>query len=322
MNPRLLRQVQRCLDSFGLTSDERYDDMYTAALARELEYIETTIYRIKYPEFKWASIVPIKSDIPEGAKTWTYQQWDMFGAAEIIANAADDLPLVDAMKEEFTSVIQEFGDAYMVTLSDLEGSAFSGIPIENERAMAARFAVDNRYDIIVATGAIEGGLRGILDLPNVPFVTPVNGAWDTATVATGPEMIEDLTTLVDTTIETNRETFFPNTILLDDINYRFIQSTPYSQYTEKSTLKVFLESNEYIDEVISYQRARTADLLGTGPRAVCYKRDPLVLQHGVPMQFRQLPPQARNLAFIINCRAKSAGVRCRYPLAMSYMDGL
>ena len=49
--------------------------------------------------------------------------------------------------------------------------------------------------------------------------------------------------------------------------------------------------------------------------ALCYELDDEVLQMHIPMEMQMLPPQARNMEFIIPVEAEVAGVVVRYPLA-------
>ena len=72
----------------------------------------------------------------------------------------------------------------------------------------------------------------------------------------------------------------------------------------------------------SWYKLNTADAAGTGPRALFYKRSPEVLELVIPQDFEQLPPQAKNLAFVVPCHARCGGVVVRYPVAMLYLDGI
>ena len=46
------------------------------------------------------------------------------------------------------------------------------------------------------------------------------------------------------------------------------------------------------------------------------------MAHEFVQPFRQLPPQVRNLEWVINCLARTGGVVVRYPLAFAVMEGI
>lgn len=302
-------------------SDQRMDDKFTAILARELEYVRARTYDIVYPEKKARRLIPVDNEVPPGAETISYDQWDAFGMAVIISNFADDLPMVDVMKERFSSVVQTIGDAYQWTVEDLERAAMTpGARLTQRRAGAARLFVENKIEDIAAYGLPIGGLKGLLNHPNVTLVAPITGDWGNP-ATTAEQMADDANKLVQTVVDQTEETFLPNTLLLDSVSKGRMANKKMTQ-TDTTALKWFLDNNEYIDKIETWYKCKNADAAGTGPRAACYKRDPIVLQLVIPLEFKQQPAQARNLSFVVPCRARVGGVVVYYPLAIAYMDGL
>ena len=92
--------------------------------------------------------------------------------------------------------------------------------------------------------------------------------------------------------------------------------------THTTAMQAFLQSNPYITRIESWNKLALADAAGTGPRAVCYKRDPEVLELVIPQEYEELPPQPKGFMYDIPCHARCGGVVVYYPLAMAYMDGL
>jgi hypothetical protein len=85
------------LGVFQSKEELRQDAKFTAVLAKQLEYVKSRTYDIVYPQFKGRMLVPVSNEADTGAETITYQQWDQFGIANILANYADDIELVDAL---------------------------------------------------------------------------------------------------------------------------------------------------------------------------------------------------------------------------------
>jgi len=298
--------------------NHRMDDKYTAVLARELEYVRARTYDIVYPEKKARMLIPVDNEVPPGARTIRYDQWDLFGMAVVISNYADDLPMVDVMKQSFSSVVQTIGDAYQWSIEDLDEAAMvPGMRLSQRRAGAARLVMENKVEDIAAFGLPQGGLKGLLNHPNVTLVAPDTGNWATATAE---QMVDDLNKLVQAVVDQTDETFLPNTLVMDSVSKGRLASKKFVN-TDITAQKFFLENSEYIDRIETWYKCKTADAAGTGPRFACYKRDPIVLQLVIPKEFTQQPPQARNLAFVVPCHLRIGGVVVYYPLAIAYMDG-
>lgn len=312
MNPLLY--LQMLLQSMN----QRWDDKFTAVLQKQLEYVKTKTYDIVYPEKKARRLIPVSNEIDPGAESMVYRQWDEFGAAVVIANYADDLPLVDVMVEEFTVKIQSLGQAYQWSIQDLRRSAMSGAMLDSRRARAARRAIENKIDDIAAAGLASGGLKGFVNHPNVTLVAPITGSWASASAL---QILADLDHLVTSIIETNKETFMPDTLVLPYSLFKIISTKPMSVDNTTTVLQTFLKNSTHIRNVETWYKLDNADAAGTGPRIVCYKRDPEVLTLEIPQEFEQFPPQARNLSFVVPCHARIGGVVIYYPLAMAYMDG-
>lgn len=301
--------------------DERWDDKFTNTLSKELEYVKSMTYDIRYPDLKARQLIPTSNEVDTAAETITYRQWDEFGMAQIISNHADDLPLVDALVEEFTQRVHSLGAAYQYSIIDIRRSARSGSKLDQRRARAARSAIENKIENIAALGDASAKLYGIANNPNVTLVTPITGSWATATA---DQIIADLHKLANSIVVTNKETFLPDTILLDIANYNLISTKRVSTTgdTGMTVLKSFLMTSPYIKQIIPWNKLAKANALATGPRAICYKKDPEVLSLEIPQEFEQLPPQPKNLAFYVPVHARIGGVIVYYPIAMGYMDGI
>jgi len=306
----------------ALNLDEiRNDAKFSANLSRELEHIRAKTYDVVYPEMKARQFVPVDNSVPSGALTVTYRQWDLIGMAKLIHDYADDLPMFDALVEEFTSPVRSYGGKYGYSIQDLRAAAMSGSQLPARRARAARRGMEQLVESVACFGNTKAGLGGFAKNANVSLVSVVNGTWATAT---GAEMIEDMNKLVNDTVIANKETFAPDTILLDVELYTLFSSTRISTTgdTHTTAMQAFLASSPHIKNIFSWNQLALADAAGTGPRAICYKRDPEVLELVIPQEYEELPPQPNGLKFEIPCHGRIGGVVIYYPLAVAYMDGL
>lgn len=309
------------LVSSGGSGAERWDDKFTAVLEKQLEHVKAKTYDIRYPAMKARSLIPVNNDVDPGAETITYRQWDEFGMAQIIHDAGDDLPLIDALVEEFQQKVHSLGAAYGWSIQELRRSAMAGASLDMRRARAARRSVEQQIENIAALGNVKVGLVGFAKNANVPLVSPVTGTWSTAT---GEQMIGDMMELASSVVTTSKEVFEPDTLVMDVTSFTRISTKRVSTTGDTNTtaLEGFLRSNPWVTSVQSWNKLALANAANNGPRMVCYKRDPEVLTLEIPQEFEQFPPQAKNLKFLVPVHARIGGVIVYYPIAMAYMDGI
>jgi len=308
---QLLRQL---LEANGV----RMDDAMTAVLSRQLEYVKAQTYDIEYSKLKAREFIPISNEVPEGAEAMVYRSWDETGMAKVISDYADDLPMVDALAKEHMVTFTDLGDAYSWTVRDLKRAAFGGIPLDAKKAQAARNVLERKIDDIAAFGLPEKALPGFLNHPNVPEIAAVNGDW--LNPATTPDQIlADLFALEQAVINQTLEVHEADTLLLPVPLYGKIATTSYGANSDRTILRYFLENAQSIKNVDKWSKLNTAGDAGA-PRAVAYARTPEVVEFQIPQEFEQLPPQQRNMSYVVNCLARVGGVLFYRPLAAAYMD--
>jgi hypothetical protein len=290
----------------------------TAVLLRQLEHVKARTFDVKYPALKARQFIPVSGDAAPGAETITYRQWNEFSMAKIIANYADDLPLVDVAVQEFVSKVHSLGKAYNWSIQDLRRSAMAGAQLDVRRATAARRAIERTIDEIAAFGDADGGLGGFLNNANVTIVTlPTAGAWTGLTPA---QIIENMNFMAQAIIIATLEVHIPDTMLFDTTTFSHIAQTPIAVDNQTTILQSFLANNPYIRNIDQWTKLNLANAAGNGPRAVTYMRDPEILSLEIPQEFEQFPPQNRNLSFVVPCHARVGGVIMYYPLALNYTD--
>lgn len=290
---------------------------------KELEYVKTQTYDIKYPELKARNLIPVSTDGGPGANEITYQQFDQTGFAKVIANYADDLPRAYIRGAEFTSKIRSLGDSYGYTLQEIRNAQFAGKPLDTRFAAAARKGMELKINDIAWKGDAESGLFGLLNYPNITRgdVAEVNGQTEWSH-KTPDEILADLNNIVNAMIELTNGVEIPDTILLPLKQYRYIATKRYSDFDARSILDVFLGQSRspvtMVDWVLELKGAGTdgVDIM------VAYKRDPNNLELCLPSPFEQLPIQERNLELVVNCHARCGGVLIYYPLSVSIGEGI
>lgn len=301
---------------------EKMDAASSVFLDRQLRALDPQIYRTKFAEFVGRDLMPVNTNVPAGAKTYSYQMLTEVGMAKVVAAYADDLPRVDIYGEETTAPIQRFGDSFGWNIDEIAAAQMTGVPLEAEKGQAAYRAYEQKVDGLIATGETDFGIYGLLNNPNVTPSNVANPGSGTAwTAKTADQILTDMNSAVRAPIDATSGRERPDTMVIPDAQHQLIASTPRSSTSDTTILEFFLKSNGSVKEVIPYWRCNGAGASSTD-RMVVYRRDPMCLQHIEPEPFRRLPPEQRNLEMVVNCTGKHAGVVVRYPLSMAYRDGI
>ena len=322
-----VRVVESLLSDLGFRTDEkdpnyRLDSGESATFARELQFVETEIYTTEYAQNRAREFIPVDSSIPSWALEYVWRIWNWAGMAKIITSYSDDLPAVDLMAAEKVQIIQTIGDSFGYSIQDLRASAKMGIPLNTEKGVIARTAIENKIEALSIFGDTAAGLPGFCNMPNVPILSSpgnLTGNWRGG--ATPDEILDDLHALADAVVVNTNNLHQPDTLLLPLRHFAYISRKRMNDITNDTILSVFLKTNNYIRNVDQWLPLATADGSG-GPMAVCYHRNPRVVKLVIPQEFDMLPPQPVNLAFKIPCHARFGGVSWRYPLAAVYGIGI
>lgn len=319
---------------------ERRDVAESVFVQRALEYIETETYNTMFPPLEGLKHIPIDS-APEGAKFITYRKYTRAGMAKLVTERGQDVPNVRVLVEEYTKQFYRLGAAYEYTLDDLLAAQFAGangVPtnLDMEHAIAAREAIDRGLDKICALGSatdsdIPGltdsvgadvGLKGLLNLSGVSSYTPATGAAGSAlwTQKTPDEMLADLTGLYAAQEAATYKTFIMDQILVPIAQFRRAATTRMGDGSDKSVIGLFKEMIPGCN-VDSWLYCDAAASNGDD-MAVGFIKNKRYVRHVISQKFRQEPPQYRDLTFRTICSAKTAGVLCQFPVAVTTMSGI
>jgi hypothetical protein len=313
-------------NEFGHTQ-VRLDASETTFFHRQLEAIDKRLYTVQFPQLLSRRYIPTQPDVPEWVSTYTYRMYDLVGSAQIIGASADDLPRADAHGDEESQVIKRLGAAYAYNIFEIRAAAAAGVPLDAMKASAARLAIGQKIDSMLAIGDSNHRISGLLSLPGITSVTPVTktGGGTTWANATPAEIIEDVSNLVSSVIDglnqAEGELSFRYVLLIPVQQHVKIATTRIGDGSDKTILRFILENNPWLESIEPWRYCSTAGSGGVA-RAVLYPRSEMVVAGLVPMEFQTLPPQQRNLEYVIDCVASCGGVVVRYPIAIRYMDGI
>ena len=295
------------------------DAAESAFFARQLEFIYTSTYDIKYAELKTRRYIPTSTAANEGATTVTYRQFSEVGRARISSHKSDKPPRVDVNGVEFSRPVREIEASYGWTVKEVKSAAMAGLNLNPRRAAACRRAIEREMDEIGAIGAPNFGIAsGALNEPN-STVDASAGAW--VTPAAADTIISEIADMWKGIIDDTLEVETADTLLLPGQEWAHIATTPRSTTSDTTILEFVRKSFPDLTTIEPWHRLATAGVAGVR-RGMMYRRSQDILANEIPNEFEQLPVQPDGLQFVVNCMASTAGVAVYYPLAVRYIDGI
>lgn len=311
----------------GNRIDWRSDAGESAFLERQLEMIEARVYDYKLRELKFRRVFPVSNE-GQGAETIAYDVVRNSGMAKIIANGATDLPRADTFVERFYAVVRSVGISFGYTTRELRMAAFSNVALEARRGVSARRGMEEKLSDLAWNGDSAHNILGVLTHPSIPqSQAAAPGTGSDRTWAGGDktplEIIADISGAISDVVSDTDQIHKPNTILMPVAQYEYLRKTPYSDKVSHSILRYLTDPlNGYDIDMIE----QVPELAGSGPggedQMLVYERTDEVLQFRIPMELRAMPPEPRNLEFLINMEAECAGLVVRYPLALNFVYGI
>jgi hypothetical protein len=300
-----------------VAADERMDASSTLHLARQLEELDSETYWVEYPEFQGVQILPIKSNINPGADNYRYQVRDRNGEFAPSANLTDDSPKQEIAGDSVTTNLYSWRGHYAYSVQDMRRASMAGMPLESDKALAARENAETKIDEVLATGHSPLSITGFYNNANVSAVTADTGSWDVSGTD-ADEIVNDLNKVVRGIITDTKGRVIPNAIVLTPTQYS-AADTKRLPNTEISALDFFRKKHPEI-MVSQWARGETAGAAGVR-RLMVGRMDRRTLEALMPVRYETFPPEIQGLTYRVEAHVRMGGVIFRYPGAWRYMDG-
>ncbi|MEK4883472.1 encapsulin [Bacillus sp. FSL W8-0223] len=289
--------------------------------ALDLQQIDSTLYEPKAEELTARTVFPLKTDIHPGAETYGYNVMTRSGAAKIVANGADDIPLVDTDIKRETAKIYSIMAAFHYTQQELRANQLAGTSVDTTKAATVRRAIAEKENKIAWIGDSDYGLVGVVNAPGIQTVAVDQGSkgstkWKDKD---GNEILEDI-----------RKTRAKITILPGYGSASLVLAVPpaqfeelnrrYSDYDARSIMKV-VEDNQWFTKIV-----RVPDLVGVGTNGsdsmLIFNNDPETIQLVLPMDLTRYPEEYKFPRVKVPCEERCGGVIIRFPYAVVRGDGI
>jgi len=297
-------------------SDIRNDDV-GLFLARELEQVLARTFEVQYADIKYSSVLPISTEIGQGADSFTYRIFDAQGSMKLIQDKASDLPRADVLRKEVTHQVRSLGASFAYSIQETRAAALvPGMNLEQRRANAVRRAYEEKVQSVAYFGEGSVGMDGFFNNANVDKTVP-DKWFDTATT---DEMLELLNEAPTSIVQGSNMKESPNTMLVPYDVFRILSTTPRSSTSDTTVLEFFLRTNPFIRSVEPINELEAGKSALTKDRIICYDRSPEKLQLHIPRTLEFLPPIRSNLEFSVAAHARIGGVALYYPKSVLYVE--
>lgn len=292
--------------------------------------IEPQVYRQVYPDIQYPRLVPVVTLGNEWAKSVTYTSMDSFGKAAWFANQASDVPLVDVERQQFEQGIEMAAVGYRYNLEELGQAMIAGVPLQNDRAQAARRAYEEFVDDVALFGDTMKNWTGLTNNTTVTATTlPADGTGGLTTFASKSAdlIIRDFNSVLSGIWNTSLQTEVVDTVLMPITVLTKLSSTFMSVNNNMTILQYLQQYNVFTLQAgrpLNIVGIRRLDTAGAGglSRMVVYRNDPQVVRMHIPMPQRFLPAYQRApLVFDVPSIFRLGGVEVRRPGAFRYVDG-
>jgi hypothetical protein len=296
-----------------MTTEIRNDEV-GVFLARELETILARTFEVEYADIKYSSLIPVSSEVGNGADSFTYRVFDKQGSMKVIGDKAQDLPRADVLRKEVTHPVRSLGASFAYTVQETRAAAMvPGMNLEQRRANAVRRAYEEKVQEIAFFGDTASGMKGFFNNDQVDKTVP-NKWFDTSGVTTD-EMLELLNEAPTRLVQNSNMKEMPNTMLVPYNVYRIISTTPRSTTSDTTVMEFFLRTNPMISSIEPINELEASKSGGalSKDRIVTYDRSPDKLQLHIPQPLEFLPPLRQALEFSVAAHARIGGLSLYYP---------
>ena len=310
-------------DLRAIESSGRFDANESMFFARQLEAIKAQTYDVKRANLNALQLMPVSTDVPEGATTITYRQYDTVGMAKVIANYANDLPRADVTGKEFTSNIRSIGNAFGYNTQEIRSAIFAGVNLPARKAMAATRAHQEKINALAFTGDADNGLPGLISNTNVPEVTLLadgTGSSKTFASKSADKIVRDVNALINKIISQSKGVHRATEVWMPIEQYALIATTQNSTASDTTILQ-FLQQ---MHPGVTFRQVVELDGAGASSADRMYaienSRDNWAIE--IPMMMKMYSPQQKGLEFEVPVESRFGGVIIEYPLSMCFADGV
>lgn len=291
----------------------------------QLAYVEPRIYATKYPHINYQELIPVDTDVPEWVDSVDYISYDAVTMGKFIGANADDLPNVALNAKKDSVPVGYAGNSFEYSLDELRKSQRLNLPLDTSLASAARRGSEEHIQRVAYFGDADRNMYGLFNHPNVTTDGTSSLNWKAANT-TGKMILDEINGWLGDVWNQSKGIHVPNAMVLPAARWTFLATTMATEYApDKTLLDILQKQNLYTTmtgQPLDIKPRFQLDGAGASgkDRVLIYEKNPENLFMKIPMFWRPVAPQPRNLKIKVPAEYKTSGVEFRYPMSAAYFD--
>ena len=298
-------------------------------ITNNFQAIQAQIEEILYADFRLDEWFPIITNIPEGARSYSYRVINKYGQGKFIDNAGKTANSATVSLQNVPYSLEYGGIIPSWTLEDLRNAAFAGISLDNETVKAGTEGCMNHIEDIGITGDSARSFTGLINNADVN----INAVSETITSMTADENVAWVQSIVSAMIASTEE-IFGRTIKTGLTLY-----LPVSQAGRLLTLKLATDASKSVWDYVKtanlwthytgqeLKLAIVSELLdaaanGTDDRGILTFNNDRVMEMAMPIMPRATGTIQVAFGVEAPMEYKISGLNVKRPLAMEYYDAV
>lgn len=297
-------------------------------LTNNLQAVQSEIEEIFYLDFRLNEFVPIITNIPEGATTYSYRVVDRVGTGTFISNDGTNARSAGVSARNVPYNLEYAGIIAEWTLEDLRRAVFGGISLDTETLKAATEGAMDHIELVGLLGDPDYGFTGLVNNPDVTTAAAA-AVWSTLTA---DQLVSEIQTRVTQVI-----------IQTNEIVGRVIKSSmdiylPVAQADLIFNTKLSVDADKTVWEYVSMNNLWTkytgkpltlhivAELNGAGAgssdRMIVGQNDTRVMEMAIPIMPRVITTINKGFSISAPMEYKISGLNVKRPGTMLYVDSI
>lgn len=296
-------------------------------ITNNFQAIQAQIEEILYVDFRLDEWFPIITNIPEGARSYSYRVINKYGQGKFIDNAGKTANNATVSLQNVPYGLEYGGVIPSWTLEDLRNAAFAGISLDNETIKAGTEGCMNHIEDVGISGDTARGFTGLINNADVT----INAVTTDIATMTAAENVAWVQTIVAAMIA-NTEEIFGRTIKTGLTLY-----LPVAQAGRLLTLMLATDASKSVWDYVKtanlwthytgqeLKMAIVSELLdaaanGTDDRGILTFKHDRVMEMAMPIQPRSVGTIQVAFGVEAPMEYKISGLNLKRPEAMQYYD--
>lgn len=297
-------------------------------VTNNLQAIQAQIEEILYTDFRLDSFIPLITNIPEGARTYSYRVVNKYGQGKFISNSGREANSASVSLQNVPYSLEYGGIIPSWTLEDLRSAAFTGIALDTETVKAGTEGCMDHIEQVGLVGDATFNFTGLTNDPNIPS----SASAKTIANMTPDEMVKFIQENVSLIIAQTNEVFSRliktgMTIYLPIAQEALIGDTKLADDASKTVWEYVKVNNQWTRRTgVELKMETVAEMAGAGAgstdRCLFGFNESRVMEMAMPIQPRIIQTIDTHYGVDTPMEYKVSGLNVKRPTAMLYVDSI